>query len=225
MTSAKFFLLGALAVPGITFAAPLCSTGTLQDYLAHTGPCEIGDKTFFDFVYVGIGPIAVAPADITITPLPGTNVGLRFSGPFDVSGLNLVSETFFAFRVATISGLPTIVKALQHIDAGFTLTGAVSVDEKIDDGTLLGKSLNGRTSIASTQLDDSADLNPSSQIRVTKDVFLTSGALGSASLRSIDQIFQQNSSPPPPPPVPEPSTILLGLAGCMVLVSVRYRRS
>jgi len=222
MNAAKLVLLGALAVPGITIAAPVCSTGTLQDYLAQAGPCEIGDKTFFDFAYVGIGPIAVAPDDITVTPIFGTNVGLRFSGPFDVSGIDLVSETFFAFRVATISGLPTIVKAFQHIDASFTGLGAVSVDERIDDGTLLGKSMNGRTSILSTQLDDSAVLNASSQIRVTKDIFVLSGALGSASLRSIDQTFQQT---PGSSEVPEPSTIFLGLAGCLFLAGVRYRQS
>lgn len=213
------FALG-FAGASVSFAAP-CTVSTLQDYLDLTTPCTVGDKEFSDFRYVGVPLVAVAPEDINITPISGPEIGLRFTGPFSVNGLDLVSETFFSFQVATTSGEALINGATLRMGGSFTGLGAISIDENIVFGPLDFASLGVRTSVITTQLEDSATFDPVSSMRVSKDIFVLSGLLGSATIDFIEQTYTQ--LPGPEIPVPEPGTYALCCTALACVIYGRYR--
>src|SRR5262245_40409389 len=60
-----------LALPSLAGAAPLCASGTLNDYIAlGPGGCAIGNNTYSDFSSAAslFGGTEIAATDVTVTP-------------------------------------------------------------------------------------------------------------------------------------------------------------
>ena len=204
-------LLGTAALS----AAP-CTTATLEDYRALSAGCEVGDKRFSNFNYSPLNTLlGVADESITVQPLmTAQGFGLRFIGPFVVTGLDILTDTAFRYDVETVSGQPLIVRANAALNSTVTGLGAITIDEFIFDG-LIPYRVTVTDNPFGSNKEDSADVAPTNQLRVIKDIFITGGLTGTATLTSFDQTFTQ---------IPEPGSALLVTSAAALLFAAGARK-
>lgn len=193
---------------------PPCQTDSLASYEALASGCLVGDLVFSDFVYRDtiIATEAGVPASsVTVTPILGPNVGLKFSGDFNVSALNIEDE-LLKFSVQTENGQPNIGDFGLSMDASFTGNGLVAIGENANN---FAYHLEAYTFLGGTGLNQDKTIDPPlSSIVLRKDILVTGGSDGTASLVSFTETFSE---------VPEPSFFWLVTAGLPVMLYVRRR--
>src|ERR1700687_1832968 len=102
--------LSAVMLASTAFPDPIqCQSDTLANYEALASGCVIGDKLFSGFAYHP-NPLnlttQVPDTAITVAPITGPDIGLKFSGPFSFSGLQVFHDTLIDFTVATVDHSP-----------------------------------------------------------------------------------------------------------------------
>ena len=225
LTRLSLFLAICLVFVSTAMATPTCDQTTLAtEYVTATGAsngfvCDIGNLQFSNFSSSSPG---VPPASIGVVPIttPGFE-GLDFTGPWGVgkNGQPTVEDVNVSFTVTALTGLLTDI----HIDlaaVNATGTGLVDYTEQFCnlDGTCQlevfkpGSSLSTSIDLVNTALGA-----PQTSLNITKDVALTAGSNGTASMSSFDNYYSHT--------VPEPRavSILLGL-GFMGVVAFMKRR-
>lgn len=220
-------LVSAMAVAG--FAAN-CPNTTYDNYIVSGFTCEIGNQTFMDFAYSGTAipqQFAVPAGSIVTTPLNDSGgTGFQWSAPWGVStsGGVLAQDSLFQFNVTSTTPMTDL--SLTIAGVGFAGTGAVIVDETACLGALL-PTCSGGTEITlrvfessdGTQLVDQVNFAGVNLISIDKDVELTAGTAGNASLSVVtDQISEGTST------VPEPGTLSMLGIGALGLVGFARRK-
>lgn len=219
--SLPFLFLAAAA--GSLPAAPMCVSGSLQDYInLGSGGCMAGNSVFSDFADQPVSAFAtgVMPGDILVNPVSGP--GLSFSGlPSAASGE--VFESFFRFRVAGLVGGASVslagfgvtddgsVTATANICAGGMFPGSDPIGCTGMDASLIAAEL-----VGFSQNPDSATFTAAAALDVFLQLTTDGGALGSASLGNATFAVTE---------VPEPSTFVSLLAGLVAARAVRRIRA
>lgn len=187
----------------------------------------VGDKLFgnFSFQYSDTDTNLsndLQPTAFTLSALSNNfGFGVSFSGPMTVTG-NVTDDVVFRFSV-TVTNSSQLISDV-HLDYDGTVLGSgfSSVVETVFTGGFGGTpidQINVFNIGGTNQLGAAANLpTPEQTIYVEKDVVFGGGAAGSqnaALISIIDQTFSQ---------VPEPSTILLSVAGLATLFFVKRRK-
>jgi hypothetical protein len=215
-----------LLLSGRSQAAPLCTNGSLSDYLS-IGSCSIGAATFGDFNLVTPLPTGATPiptTQVTVMPFstPST-VGFQFL--FDVSassgilrellfGYNASVQSFTAANLAMTGASATndgVVTAVQNVCIGDTYTaGSLTGCSTTEDANIV-------FAIDGDQLLTSAVLFAATPtLGIVNDIAVDGGLLGSAALTgSVTNSFNV---------VPEPTTGVLLATGLAWFLRSRSRR-
>ena len=222
-----FVLLSAMAAVAAT-----CSSSTYDTYIVSGFSCDIGDKTFSDFMYTAtsIPPGFEVPAgSIHVTPITTAGEqGLQWSAPWNASTTTGVfaQDSLFQFNVmVNPGGQPITDLTLSIGGAGFAGTGEVVVDETACLGALLPNCTGGTIITLRVEDDsggqnliDSATFTGVTLISIDKDVEVVAGTNGDASLSVVTDTFSQGGT------VPEPGTLsMLGIGALAVAGFVRRK--
>jgi PEP-CTERM motif len=234
--SALLVIACVVLLSGIGFASILaCPVGTWQDYLNLVpNACTIGDKTFSNFTY-SYSPhdqFGISAAQLTTTPLnpgpPFNNPGFQWNAAWNVSYNNGVpsQDSFIDYTVTVNPGGPPITDvSLSMGGVSFFGTGSARVDETVCLGAMFPACSGGTIKLLSVydnsaqgiKLFDEVTFGGVTEIDVQKDIELTSGTNGGASLSLVTNQFSETTTP-------EPSSILLFGSGALALAGVLRRK-
>ncbi|MEO5742251.1 MAG: PEP-CTERM sorting domain-containing protein, partial [Vicinamibacterales bacterium] len=229
-----------LAIPTLTTAAPICTTGTLAEYVAlGSGGCMVGSALFADFGTSVLNPLATAiePGEISVAPLiTGSTVGLAFL--LDATaGAGELLDVLIRYEVTGLNGLSFIANSLSMSGSAVDPDGVVTaVEEKCAGGNFQGPDPStvcaGNTvgplivfdiGLDSDLLESAFLSSPASFFDVFTEIAIDGGLDGQAALGIVTNEFDFT---PTQTVIPEPATLLLlssGLAGAFV--RRRRRRS
>jgi hypothetical protein len=231
MKTAVFALSIVLAGSLAAFAGN-CPTTTYNQYLGAGFTCQINDNTFSDFSYLGDSnpPGSGIPASsVQVIPITTMgNPGFQFSAPWSVSTASgLMSQESFFNDVVNVNQCGGAITDLVLSIAGATFQGtrSITVDEAACLGAILPSCTGGTIirlsvfdSASGQQLVDTDSFAPTTEISVSKDVFLYTGTDGSASLASVTDQYAESA-----PTVPEPGTLSMLGAGALALAGFSRR--
>ena len=236
----KFFgiLILTIACLGVASAAVTCpNTGLATTYVNSDGSlvggvppgyvCDIGNLEFSNFTYAyAPNPGGVAPGDISVSRLGGTETGLKFAGGWIVGGVNPnanedsdISFTVTALNGTSIDDLTIDITSPQvtgngivHYTETFCMTGGNTCSTFVEDTTSSTSSFTSHILLANTPLG-----GPVTSLTITKDIQLHANG-GTASVSSFDNTYSTSG-------VPEPRAISLllgiGLIGGLALLKRR----
>jgi PEP-CTERM motif len=221
----KMLVLFAALVLAASFAAatPMaCTAETLNNYLAAGFSCEIDNLLFSNFTYTGTanGTAPIASTAVNVTPIttPGDE-GLEFNAGWSVS-TPAEEDSNIGFIVSTVNKADTIDSLDLEFNGHYTGTGTSSVTENYCEGGLLASCPTTVNQIAVTNPPTvlsitSKDFTPVNTLQVSKDVNVSAGNGGTASISDLNNTYGQ---------VPEPGTLGL-LGGGLVALGLVRRRS
>jgi PEP-CTERM motif len=221
-----------VVLAGISAAfADACPQTTLDNYLGAGFSCGIDDKTFLDFSYLSSsspGGFAIPASGVAVQPITTQgNPGFLFSAPWSVSNNSgiLAQDSLIGYSVSVNQGgapITDLTLAMVGFDA--IGTGEITINETYCLGGILPL-CNGGTE-GSLTLNWTSKGGSSSQvvnfagvteISVEKDIELTAGTDGSASVSGIYNQFSEGQ-------VPEPGSMVLFGTGVLGLVGVLRRK-
>jgi len=203
MKKILFLILGCLILTGTAFgSATTCPTGSYTLYLVASFSCTSGNLTFSAFGYSATANpagIAIPASGVTVTPITTTgDEGFQFAGGWNVgTGAGGVSNFQDSLLSFTVTGFITDLHLF--FNGSFTGTGLSGVAETyclnhILTGCPAGAS--GQISVTNPPPNFNAVVffAPVTSVSVSKDINVTSGTNGTA---SISQVINTFSSPEP----------------------------
>jgi len=193
------------------------------------GVLVVGDKEFSDFDVFGFGIGVDPPTADSVLVQGGQNdatgdYGLQFLLDWEVISGQAINANM-SFEVSILPEYPDYFIDDVWItlgDASATGDGVISAVETIWDAAFPNGNLLASLSTSKQQGDDDAYIqdyaafNPIKDIWVRKEISVTSGTSGSASLRETLQFYSQ---------IPEPATVLLLGLGTLALLRTKRRLS
>lgn len=214
-------LSAVLLTAGLLYSATASSTTfLLGDLIANGGTITVGDKLFSNFGCSKAGTgTPDCGNDINVNTLDTLDYGIQFQSGFHATAGNTV-DFLLSYDVEALDPNKWILDVHMAFNGVFTEDGETNVVETVtnldpNNGILLNdilaqiKVTNPPIALtASADLTDPADgVTPvqAKKVHVDKDVFLSGGTNGTATISFINQRFSQT--------VPEPSTFLGLLIG------------
>jgi len=226
-------LLGASLTGG---AAPLCTSGSLDNYLGLPDGCTVGDKWFSNFRFVSQGDQAPAASQVLVYVDSAEPLGLAFSSArWNLDGNDKQQSTIITYMVTVFSG-PDLISGLTatatNITASGPTTGTVTLTKLLCPGGEAGCAspvvLSGYFTSTTASWLGSATWDPVPVLGVTDRVDLWTGR-GTGQKRAIlggvfSNEFVQIAGGPPVV-VPEPHGLgLLALGLGAFVLARRHRR-
>ena len=203
-------VLGVLVMCSLGFAAPICSSGPLSNYLnLGADGCMLGTSIVSNFtIFPGsTGATAISPATVSVVPTnsgsaprltftttasAGANQLFQMVLGYRITGSTFTSDTMMVSGTTTTGGGSTT--AIQN----YCLGGSFVPNPPNFPGTCSG-STNGTLLILNSG-SDSVAFAPVSSIALIHDLTLDGGQNGSASGATVSDQFAATSSQPPVPP-------------------------
>jgi hypothetical protein len=210
----SLFALICLVSVATVMATPTCPTDPMATtYVPSNGAppssfvCDIGSLQFSNFTY---SSAVLDPTNVNVVPIttPGFE-GLAFNGVYGVgkNGQPANEDVFVSFTVTALQGQLTDIHIdLSNVNA--TGTGLVDYTEQFCNlsGTCQLEVFKPGTSLStSIDLVNTALGGPQTTLNITKDVALSAGSNGTASMSGFDNYYSHS--------VPEPRTVSLLLCG------------
>ena len=196
-----------------------CQTGSLSAYLASGFSCQSGSLIFTDFEYQGTGSDA---SSITVKPLTASDEeGFQFQGGWNahsVNGASTSEDSRISYTVEHPGGLiDTLSLAFGSSVSG---TGVSTVQERFCLGSSLAScpSVNqGAISLTNpgAMFSNRAFFAGVGSVSVSKDINVTSGVSGTASIANVTDTFSS----------PEPLSFVLLGTGLLGIGLMRRRLS
>jgi hypothetical protein len=234
MRLSLFALISLMSVSAI-MATPICQAsvlgttpppGTALPYENTDGSsngyvCDFGGLEFSNFhsgPTITASQVGVQPGYAPPPAAAGADPGFEFNGPFSVAGSNQGLDISVGFTVTALTGLITDVH-IQLDSSHVTGTGNVSYDETVClSSTNCDLFVDNPTTGSLTT--DLVLTTPSSSITITKDLALSSGANGTASMTDFSNYYSHSA-------VPEPRAVsaLLGLGFFGIMAFVKRRQA
>lgn len=229
-----------LAVPALGSAAPICSSGTLADYLAlGPGGCMVGDGLFSGFATSVLSPLAtpILPSEISVAPLlSGTALGLGF-GFDETAGAGEFLDVLIRYQLSGLMGLSFDGNSLSMTGSAASPDGVVTaVEDKCGgasfagadpstacSGTSIGPLIVFDIGIDAELLATAPPFSAMSFFDVFTEIGIDGGTEGTASLTGT--VTNQFEFATTQTVIPEPATVLLlgsGLAGILARRRRRY---
>jgi hypothetical protein len=230
----------ALCVSAASFAAPVnCNTiATFSGLIGTNGlgsdaGCQIDNLIFsgFSFTANATGPNAapVTAANIGIQVFANAPVatGFNFIGIPLLAGANSTNDLTLTYNVRTANGQASITSSFLSFTSAANGTGVSTVEETVCLGslrpclppaTLISQSVVTNPSIPAIILTNNQTFAPQRVVSVVKDIIVSGGSNGSASISQVTDTFDQTA-------VPEPSTVLIMSSGLAAAFFVRRRSS
>jgi hypothetical protein len=215
---AALVLAASIAVATPTF----CTAETLDNYLATGFSCEIDNLLFSNFTYSdtanATSPIPSTAVNVIPITTPGDE-GLEFTAGWSVS-TPAEEDSVIGFIVSTVNDADTIDSLDLEFNGHYTGTGTSGVTENYCEGGLLTSCPTTVGQIAVTNPPTvlsitSEEFTPVNTLQVSKDIVVSSGSEGTASISDLNNTYGQ---------VPEPGTLGL-LGGGLVALGLVRRRS
>jgi len=203
-----------------------CPSGDITLYLVPNFSCTSGNLIFSGFSYIGTGNPAggaIPASGVNVSPITVTGAeGFQFVSGWSIGtqsgGEASFQESLIQYVVTDALG---IVGAIVSFNGGATGTGGATATETfcLNQNTLLGCPAAQIGQVKATNppmnLSGSASFPPATEIAVSKDIIVTSGVDGTA---SISQVFDQY-----PQLIPEPLPFALLGTGLIVMGLIRRR--
>jgi len=213
------FIASLLLASSAMATTTSCQTGSLSAYLASGFSCESGSLIFSDFDYQGTGSDA---SSITVKPLTASDdEGFQFLGGWNahsVNGASTSEDSRISYTVHHAGGLiDTLSLAFGSSVSG---TGVSTVQERFCLGSSLVScpSVNqGAISLTNpgVMFSNRAFFAGVGSISVSKDINVTSGINGTASIANVTDAFSS----------PEPLSFVLLGTGLLGIGLMRRRLS
>lgn len=201
----------------------------LQAAITSSTSITNGDKLFNGFtcsiVYGGGGGTPASCADITVTGTTDAlgNLGIQFQLGAEANsfttGPGSTVDILLGYNVTVVGSSNLLSDIHMSFNGNVTGTGSTNVSETVNNsgGVTIGQiTVLNPPPVLNAQMDLTQQVTTAS---VTKDIFLSSGASGTANISFITQTFSQTG-------VPEPGSIVLlgtALLGITGLIRRRVR--
>jgi hypothetical protein len=231
LTRLSLLALICMVSASIAMATPTCPTTTLAngtpppayentDGSTNGYVCDFGGLEFSNFStsIPGISPtsVGVSPGFQPGTTPPNTNPGFLFNGPFAV-GSGGIQDINVSFTVTALTGLLTDVH-IQLDNSFVTGTGNISYTEQVcfavSNCALFIDNPSG------SLISDLVLTTPLKSINISKDLILTGGANGTATMSAFSNFYSHTA-------VPEPRAVsaLLGLGFFGIMAFMKRRQA
>lgn len=226
----------SLAFASSAFAAPACSTYSNYAQLIESSGCEIGDKLFTDFFFgfgESGGAIEVEADDIGLNVVNQGDaaIGFDFINIPLSAGAGQSATITIGYNVSTLSLEPIITSNFLAFTAGTTgETGLATVKESFCIGGVRPCAAGGTLAFLEVAispfeetLSDKAVFTGVKTIGVTKDIFVSGGSRGTATISVVTNTVDQNGGGDDV--VPEPGTYALLGGGLISLAYLKRRKA
>jgi hypothetical protein len=203
----KPFMIGAallLAAVGLQ-ATPVTCASLTDTYAAlqTAGSCTIGDKTFSDFTFSSATVTNTGLLFTTVNDVAG-EYGFSFSTSQLFAAGTAAADLSIGFTVATTSG-KKLIDSAEVTQTGSAFGGGYgTIGETVCLGSPLvtcpkGDTLSMATSSGAlgTDLSDSITFTNQSLVGISKDLFVTGGGTGFASISNFTDTVNQSATPEP----------------------------
>lgn len=215
------------------FATPVCSSNVTDNGATYFGggySCQIGNLLFSNFTYTPSGSKPVSAGEITVdsvgptgsgASLLGPDIGLSFHAPWDAGTNKSSSDGAIDFTVTVLKGGNILADFALAQTSGVAGTGYAAVAEYgcgPSPCTATGGPLyvfTFQNSGSRTTQDEMTFLKAYSSLNVEKDITVSAGANGNATISVVQDTFSQ---------IPEPVTIAFIGGGLALLGVGRVRR-